>query len=187
MSDDVWRFIDGVRSTDARTKFAAAKELRRLSSEDPFSVYPHFDVLASLLDGDNTILQWNAILAIGDLSAVDDQGKVDAYLDRFISYLGEGSMITANNTIVALTTIARNKPHHRGRIVDALLCVEDQEYDTANCTSIVIGKTILAFNELYEHIRGDERIADFVRRHIGNERPTTARNAKRLLARLTAG
>jgi len=187
MGDDVQRFLDDVRSTDARAKFAAAKELRRLSSEDPYSVYPHFDVLASLLDGGNTILQWNAILAIGDLSSVDDQGKVDVLMDRFISYLGEGSMITANNTIVALTTIARNKPGHRARIIDALLGVEGNTYDTAECTSIVIGKTILAFNELYEHIRDDERIAEFVRRHIENERPTTARNAKRLLERLTAG
>ncbi|HHN81370.1 MAG TPA: hypothetical protein ENN11_01960 [Methanomicrobia archaeon] len=181
MSDDVKRLIDDIRSPDARMKFGAAKEIRRLSAEAPHSVYPYFDVLVSLLDGGNTILKWNAILAIGDLSAVDDQGKVDPLVEKFITYLGEGSMITANNTIVALTTIARNDLRHRARIIDALCAVESHEYDTEECRGIVIGKAILALDELRDHLRGDTLVIDFLRRHTSSVRPTTARNAQRLL------
>ena len=63
-------------------------------------------------------------LSFGNLSKVDNKKKVDRVLPHLIALLSERRMITAANTIGALTEIVINKPGYTEVIINALLKVE---------------------------------------------------------------
>ena len=91
-------------------KYCTAKKAIALSKDNPEELYPDFDFFVKLLDSENRIIKWTAIIIIGNLSKVDYKNIIDKIITRFIGFLKGEEMITANNTIAALAQIAKNKP-----------------------------------------------------------------------------
>ncbi len=60
--------FEGLRADKARVKYGCLKVLRTISEKRPTALYPEFDRLVSLLDGENNIFKWGAILCIGNLA-----------------------------------------------------------------------------------------------------------------------
>jgi hypothetical protein len=65
--------LEGVASEYKRVKNASAKCLREISRIKPEKLYPSFDFFVDLIDGDDTILKWNAIEVLSNLTEVETE------------------------------------------------------------------------------------------------------------------
>lgn len=176
--------LDAFSSTNAKIKYACAKQAIVISKNNPSMLYPDFEFFVKLLDSSNNILKWTAIQVIGNLSAVDKKKKVDKLLPQIISFLKSGKLITANNAILALTEIAYNKPKHSDKIIKELFKSENYSFETSECKNIVIGKILLALDRLKDQIKNQKDALSFVERQTHNSRNATKKKAQVLIKKL---
>jgi hypothetical protein len=116
-------FLNDFFSKTAKIKYASTKKAIVISKDNPAELYPDFDFFIELLSNENQIIKWTAIQVIGNLSKVDKKKKIDKLLPKLISFLNCEKMITANNTILALSEIALNKPEYQEKIFKELIKV----------------------------------------------------------------
>lgn len=173
----------GLDADTARVKYGSLKVLRILSEKSPATLYPEIDRFFQLLDSENTILKWGAIIIIGNLAAVDSDGKIDGALDRYLKPIPGPVMITANNVIGGAGRIALAKPHLADRIARALLQVEIANYQTAECRNVSLGCAIDALGQAFENLREPQPIIEFVKHQLRNSRNAVRKKAARFLER----
>lgn len=176
--------IDGIASADKRIKNAAAKTLRIISATDPAKLYPHFDLFAKLMNGEDTILKWIAIDIVGNLSYVDRDNKIEEkLLGAFFSLLSNEVMITAAHAIDNLWKIAINQPRYEKQITAKLLA-DDQTERNPECRNILAGKTIQAIAQYAGQIKERQAVISFAERNLKNSRPATRKKAEAFLEKL---
>lgn len=168
-------------------RFAAGKALSVTAERDPCRVYPHFDRIASLLDGESKVVRWNALQIIAALAPADSDRKLDAILDKYLAFIRCGNLISAANAIRGAGRIALARLELADRIIPALLSVEAENYETAECRNVAIGHALAALEELGSAVCRRPAVAKFIRRQMANPRTAVARCAKRLTAELAAG
>ncbi len=177
-------YLNDFFSKTARIKYASTKKAIAISKEDPGKLYPDFDFFVELLNDENQIIKWTALQVIGNLSKVDKKKKVDKLLLRLIGFLNCGKMITANNTILALSEIALNKPEYQEKIFKELIKVEHYNYDTLECRNVALGKVISALSKFKEEIKDQKDILEFLKRQTNNTRVPVKKRAMKLLENL---
>ncbi len=171
----------GLDADKARVKYGCLKVLRIISEQQPAVLYPEFDRLFSLLDSENNILKWGAILCIGNLAAVDSEGKIDRILDKYLQPISGHVMITAANVIVGAGKIARAKPNLADKIVRALLRVEKANYQTEECRNVALGHTVASLDLFFDHLDKPQPVMEFVKRQLHNRRNAVRVKAAKFL------
>jgi hypothetical protein len=177
-------FLNDFFSKTAMIKYASAKKAIAISKENPAELYPDFDFFIELLNSENQIIKWTAIQVIGNLSKVDKKKKVDKLLPRLIGFLNCGKMITANNTILALSEIALNKPKNQEMIFKEFIKVEHYNYDTLECRNVALGKVVSALGKFKDEIKDRKDILEFLERQTNNTRASVKNRAIKLLEKL---
>jgi hypothetical protein len=177
-------FLNDFFSKTAMIKYASAKKAIAISKEGPSELYPDFDFFIELLNSENQIIKWTAIQVIGNLSKVDKKKKVDKLLPRLIGFLNCGKMITANNTILALSEIALNKPKNQEMIFKEFIKVEHYNYDTLECRNVALGKVVSALGKFKDEIKDRKDILEFLERQTNNTRASVKKRAIKLLEKL---
>ena len=168
-------------SDDPKVKYCCAKNLIAIAKEDPARLYPHIDTFVKLLDGQNNVLKWTAIIIIGKLARVDKEKKVDRLIGKLAGFLNAGKLITANNTTMALAGIAVAKPQYQKQITRELLKVENYDYDTMECRNIAIGKVIEAIGSYSGQLKDKKAVIEFALRQTKNTRNATKKKAEQFL------
>jgi len=168
-------------SDDPKVKYCCAKNLIAMAKENPARLYPHIDTFVKLLDGDNNVLKWTAIIIIGNLARVDKEKKVDQLMGRLVAFLNAGKLITANNATMALAGIAIAKPQYQKQITKELLKVEHYDYDTDECRNIAMGKVIEAIGPYFSQLQDKKAVIEFAQRQTKNTRNATRKKAERFL------
>ncbi len=171
-------------SENSKIKYAGTKKAIAISKDNSAELYPDFDFFVELLNSENQIIKWTTIQVIGNLSKVDKKKKVDKLLPKLISFLNCGKMITANNTILALSEIALNKTKYQEMIFKELIKVEHYNYDTLECRNVTLGKVILALGKFKREIKGQKDILEFLERQTNNTRVPVKKRAIKLLEKL---
>ena len=173
--------LEGASSQNKRIKNASAKCLRAVSRTSPKTLYHEFNFFAKLINGEDTILKWNAIEVLSNLTEVDTanmfNGKI---LNKYISLLSDESMVTAANTIVALGKVAHNKPRFRKRITEMLVKVDTLPH-SPECRNILAGKALVAFGLYIDELKDKKEIIKFAEKHLKNRRNVTRIKAGKLL------
>jgi HEAT repeat protein len=178
--------IASAGSETARVKFSAIKVLRTLSEQAPELIYPHFDFFVGLLQHENSILRWNAILALGSLAVVDRETKVEGVIDAYLAPISGPNLIDATSTIRGAATIALAKPHLADTIAKRILGVDRASYATPECQNVAIGHAIRALGQFLVSINDKVAVRQFARRQVNNPRPATRRKAQALLKKWPA-
>jgi hypothetical protein len=178
--------IDTLGSVSPRIRFSASKLLRLVSEKSPEVLYPHFESFVRMLRDKNSILRWNAILALGNLAAADHGKKLDAILDTYLEPISGKSLIDAANTIRGAAAIAQAKPYLADEIAKAILAVEQARYATRECRNVAIGHAINALSEFFPSLLNQDRVLLFVRRQKKNPRRATSDKARKFLAKWPA-
>src|SRR5690349_11683002 len=130
MNADKTKLLRELESREKPARLTASKELRDLSAEAPELLYGCFGRFAELLEHENNVLRWNAILTIGHLARADRDGKIEGLLERYLAPIRGPVMITAANTIKGAAMIARSKPALADEIVCGIMAVEKARYAT---------------------------------------------------------
>jgi hypothetical protein len=173
--------IQGSVSSNKRIKNAAIKSLRTISEISPQKLYSRFDFFIDLINGDDTILKWNAIDITGNLSYVDSDSKINKkILGLYFKLLEDPVMITAAHSIDNLWKIAVNKSDLREIITQKLLTADKIERNQ-ECQRILAGKIILSVSNYFEQIENREQVINFVRSHLNNKRNATRKKAQNFL------
>jgi hypothetical protein len=170
-----------LQSDSAEVKYCCARNLIAIAKENPARLYPDIDTFVKLLDGENNVLKWTAIIIIGNLARVDKEKKVDRLIGRLVGFLNAGKLITANNATMALASIAIAKPQYQKQITKELLKVEHYEYDTDECRNIAIGKVIEAIGLYSSQLQDKKAVIEFAQRQTKNTRNATRKKAERFL------
>jgi hypothetical protein len=173
--------FDGLGADTARVKYGCLKLLRIISERKPNILYPEIGRLIRLLDSENNIFKWGAIIIIGNLAVVDSERKIDRILDRYLQPISGHVMITAANVIGGAGKIARAKPHLADRIAQAVLQVEAANYQTEECRNVASGHAIESFDLFFEHLKKPQPVIEFVKRQLNNRRNAVKRKAARFL------
>ena len=173
--------LKGALSESKRVKNAAAKCLREISRIQPEKLYPSFDLFVKLIGGKDTILMWNAIEVLSNLTEVDKDNKFNGkILNKYIFLLSEDSMVTAANTISALGKVALNKPGFRKRITGELVKVNSLPH-SVECRNILAGKALDTFENYIDDIKYKNEIIQFAEKQMKNRRNATRKKAGKLL------
>lgn len=176
--------LAGLGSEEAPLKYGCAKIVRLISEREPAVLYPKMDILVGLLDSGNQILKWGAIIAIGNLAAVDTKRKIGKILDRYLEPIPGPELITASNVIGGAAKIALAKPKLTDRIVDDILKVEKARYATPECRNVAMGHAIEALSKIFERAKRKDRILRFIEKQTGNARNATRKKAERFLKKM---
>jgi hypothetical protein len=173
--------LKGALSETKRVKNAAAKCLREISRIQPEKLYPSFDFFVKLIGGKDTILKWNAIEVLSNLTEVDRDNKFNGkILNKYIFLLSEDSMVTAANTISALGKVALNKPGFRKKITGELVKVNSLPH-SVECRNILAGKALDTFENYIDDIKYKNEIIQFAEKQLKNRRNATRKKAGKLL------
>lgn len=175
--------FEGLAANKARIKYGCLKLLRIISEKQPAVLYPEIDRFFRLLDSDNTILKWGAIIIVGNLAAVDSKRKIDGVLKHYLAPISGPVMITAANVIGGAGKIAQAKPYLADTIARALLRVERARYQTAECRNVALGHVVQSLDGAFDHFRQRKLIVQFVQRQLGNRRTAVKKKAERFLKR----
>ncbi len=173
--------LEGMSARQASIKYGCSKVLRIISQKQPEVLYPRFDFFVQLLDSDNTFLKCDAIFILANLAAVDSANTFEAIFDRYFAPISGPALIIAANVIGGAAKIALAKPELTDKIVDALLKVEDAEYQTAECRNVALGQAIASFEQFFEQIRDKERVRQLVKKQLANTRKSTRQKAAQFL------
>lgn len=173
--------FEKLQSNDPKVKYGYAKELVRIASEEPGSLYPHFDNWVELMSSHHQILQWTAIDIIGYLSGVDSENRIGKpIVENLIRILHGGILIPCNHAIFSLGLIAKNKPEYRKRILAEFLTVPNDTFKTEECKNIATGKILDALKPFAEEIKNDTAFIRFIEKASANARKSTQKRADQL-------
>ena len=173
--------IDKLNSQNPKIKYGFAKELVKIASENPEQLYEHFDYLAELMKSDNNILKWTAIDIIGYLSAVDKDNKIDSVMIDLFKFLHGGILITCNHSIFALGLIAQHKPKFKEKIINELIAISKDKFETNECENIATGKVLEAIKPFVSDIKNNKSVITFIENATKAERNSTKKRAEQLL------
>jgi hypothetical protein len=144
---------------------------------------PSWRRLVALLEHENKILQWSALLTLGNLAGVASRGRIEALLPRLLAPLRGPVMITAANAMRSAVQVALARPELAGLVAREILRVERARYATDECRHIALGHAIQALERLLPLLKRKEPALEMVRRQLDNPRPATRKKAAAFLAR----
>jgi signal transduction histidine kinase len=178
-AEQVDSLCHGLASPQARVKYGSAKQLVRLSEQDPGLLYPRFDFFVHLLEGEARILRWNSSRILGHLARVDRDQRIEKLLDRFLAPITGHELIAAANAIQGAADIALAKPHLADRIAREIVKVSHAHYATPECRNVAAGHAIQSLDRFFEHIQAKDAVLRFVASQLTNRRPATRKKAEK--------
>jgi len=179
--------LKDLESKNPKIKYGCTKKAIAPSEKNPEALYPLWDDFVKLLDSENRILKWSAILVIGNLSQADKKNKISKLLPRLLHFLREKEMITAANSIKALGQIARHQPKFKDKIFQEFLKVEKAKYYnkgklSPECRNIALGKIMDVLNDFPDELKNRKELVGLIKRQTKNTRPAVKKRAELLLS-----
>lgn len=178
--------LERLNSKDPIIKYGFAKELLEIGANNPELLYDHMDYWTKMLASENKILKWTAIDIIGYLSVADKDNKTNKLINNLRLFLHEGHLIICNHAIFALGLIAKNKPELRHSIINELLSISKDQFDTEECKNIATGKVLETLKNFLDDIRNNKDVITFIDQAKNNTRNATRKKAETLFKRISA-
>ena len=167
----------GLGERQTRVKFGCAKVLLLVSERNPGLLQPHWKPLLALLDSENKILQWSALLTLGNLAATTPRPRVKRLLPRVLAPIRGPVMITAANAMRSAVQVALAHPPLADTVAQAILEVERATYQTEECRNVAIGHAITLLDRLLPLLKDRPAVVAMVQRQAANSRNATRKKA----------
>jgi len=173
--------LNGFMMKPAKYKFKSAKILALISKDKPEILYHHFGFFAEQLDNENTILKWNAIIIVANLTSVDSEKKFDGLFAQFYNFMKQGNLVTAANVVANSSVIAKSKPYFEDSITQKILQIDSLELPTPECYNVLKGHAITVFDQYFEQIINKSEVIAFVKKELENTRNAVKKKAEKFL------
>lgn len=180
--------LDIIREEAGSLRFRCTKILRLASQARPEAVYPFFEDIAGLLGNGNSFIRWDAMAILANLTAADREDRFQGIYEAYFSLLKDPQMITVGNVIGNAWKIIEARPQDEGDITRRLLGVPGQVFlhqgqPSPECSRVLCGHLLDAFDHYAEASRYREEILAFARGQLESPRKSVARKAARFLKR----
>lgn len=169
--------LANLKSKQETIRWNSFQALLHLSEQHPEALYPRWDDLVDLIDGDNAYWKFSAVHLIANLVRVDTQNKFEKIFDKYYGLLND-SVIVAGHVTANSGKIAKAKPHLQAKITDALLNIDKTQQKHKD---LIKSGAIQACDAYFEDTQDKERILEFVRNQRDCESPKTRKIAKQFL------
>ena len=184
----ILQLLEGLNNSKGSIRLGCEKILRLISEQQPELIYPHFNTFAKLLDSENNILKWGAIITISNLASVDTDNAFEKIFEKYFSSITEKNMITASNIIKNAWKIALAKPESAEGITQEILKAEKTSYEnkgqlSPECNNIACGHAIDSFDKFYDIVRDKKPVLGFIKRQLNNTRKPVSIKAEKFLSR----
>ena len=153
---------DKLNSANPQEKYGCAKVLIRIAQENPLLLYPDFPLWSEMLEHANTILKFPVLRTL----------------------LHGGQLITCNHAIFTFGLIGKNKPEYTRQVIDELLAIQNDTFDTDECKAIATGKVLDVFKSYGPNLRDTPEVLAFVREATSSRRDSTKKKAESLLKKI---
>lgn len=184
--DGIADLLAGLRHEKGVIRLGCEKTLRLISEQKPELIYPYFDTFADMLDSDNNLLKWGAIITIANLTAVDSENKFEKIFKKYYALITTPVMITAANIIGSSPRIAAAKPELIEKISKEILRVQKAKYESkgapsAECSDVAYGHAINSFAQFFDQVENKKPIITFVKKQVNNSRKSVAEKAEKFI------
>ena len=173
--------LNGFMMKPAKYKFKSAKILTLISKDKPEILYPNFGFFVEQLDNENTILKWNAIIIVANLTPVDSEKMFDKLFEEFYDLMKQGNLVTAANVVTNSPVIVRSKPYFEESITQKILQIDSLELPTPECYNVLKGHAITTFDQYFNQIRNKSEVIAFVKKELDNTRNAVKKKAEKFL------
>lgn len=173
-----------LESKNPKIKYGFAKELLQIAKRDPSVLIPYLDVIIQHLKNKNNIIKWTAIDLIGYLSAEVIADKSRDLIPDLVTLLHGGHLITTNHCIFALDLLADNKPDCKPYILQELLKITNDTFDTEECKNIAVGKVLDVLKPDIKDYEHNKEVLSFIKKASANTRNATRKKALLLLNKI---
>ena len=182
------QLLEGLNNRKGSIRLGCEKILRLISEQQPKLIYPHFNTFAKMLDSENSILKWGAIITISNLISVDTNAEFKKIFEKYFSLITGKTMITASNGVKNAWKIALEKPESADNIAREILRAEKARYEnkgqlSPECNNIVCGHAIDSFDKFYHTICEKKPVLGFVKRQLNNTRKPVSKKAEKFLSK----
>jgi hypothetical protein len=186
------QLLDGLNNRSGSIRLGCEKILRYISEQQPELIYPHFDAFVKLLDSENNILRWGAIITISNLVSVDAKDKFEKIFKKYFAPITDTNMITASNIIKNSWKIVLAKPQYTKDITREILKAEYVRYEnkgkvSPECNNIVCGHVIDSVDIFYHKITDKKPVISFVKSQLNNTRKAVAKKADKFIKKYNIG
>lgn len=182
--------IELLKSNDSDitvVKYKSAKVIRLLSEQSPKVLYPFWDHFEKRLSSENTFLRSDAMFVIGNLTAVDKDGRFERIFNKCYKQLDDKSMIPSANLAGMSGKIALAKPNLQTKIVNRLIKIDSSNHSD-ECKDIIKGKAIDSFSKFFDKTgsSNQKKILVFVKKEAKSTRSGTRKKAEKFLRKWNA-
>lgn len=178
--------LNGISSSKPAIRYNCAKVLMNLSKEEPDKLYSHMDFFIKMLDSEYSILTWNAIITLANLTKVNSEKKFDLIFDKYYNFLDDEYMVTVANVVGNSGKIALAKPYLTQKITDKLLKVENisiKPHLSKEFKRVIPQHAIKTFDIFFPQIEQKNKVISFVKKHLDNPRESLQMESKKFSAK----
>ena len=179
LQDELSEALDGIMSKKDEVRSDSFRILKRISEEQPNALYPKWDYLADLLNGDNHFHRYISINLLANLAKIDVKNKFETVFDKYFSNIAGERTMVAGQAALNSGKIAKAKPKLQPKITNRLLNIEKAHQGKQ--IELIKAYVIEAFNEYFEESLDKNKILDFVSAQLESKSPKTRKVAKEFL------
>ncbi|HWP98810.1 MAG TPA: DUF3795 domain-containing protein [Syntrophomonadaceae bacterium] len=148
------------------------------SYSNPELFYKYWDRIKELLHHKNSYHRDVGLTILANLTRVDDQELTKDIIDAYLDLLQDVKFMTACCCVKNCSKIIVNKPLLTGRVLTALLDVEQSCPYPDKQKALFIGYIIEVFDRVFDACENKPALLSFAQRHAGNTSPKTRKTAK---------
>ncbi len=175
--------IEGLNSSNTRIKYGSLNTLDIISQKFPENLYEYFNSIEKLLDNDKRVFKLGGIKILCNLSTVDCENHIERIFKKLFAFISYPEMTPASNLIKGSATIIKSKPEMTEKIIDEILEIEKNSYETPECKNILIGQAIETFYKVFYLTKKQDRIRGFVEKNLNHNRLATRKKAEKFIKR----
>jgi hypothetical protein len=154
--------------------------VEKASQKQPELFYPYWDDIAALLHHKNSYHRDFALDILGNLTSVDHADRFSEVKDEYFDVINDEKFMTGNCCVRNLRKIYRYKSELRGQIIDMLLDIDNCCDYTEKQKAVLKADVLEIFDEVYEEVKEQDEISEFIRAEIHSISPKTRKKAKEL-------
>jgi hypothetical protein len=164
-AEDIAQLVEWLSEKDDAIRYPSFLLLKSRSARNP-GVYPHWDVFVEKLDSANSYQRSIGLILMAENARWDDDGKLDAAIDRYLSFCDDQKPVTVRQCIQALCRIVPYKKHLCGKIQDKLTSIDISERKESQRKLVLLD--IISVLALIRKQAPDEEIDSFLFGAVGS-------------------
>lgn len=155
-----------------------------VSESDPDLMYEYWDGVEKLLKHKNSYHRNFALSILARLSKADDQNKMNACIDDYLSLIDDVKFMTADNCIRNCALICAYKPELSEKIIKTV--IEKIRFGKRNDrqNSYLAGTAIEMFGPFYDGYGDKKQMIDFTESNLNGVSPKSRKIAETFLKKI---